>query len=99
LGTVNKLVSTACALHKWLVSTSKATYLSAGAIDEENNETGEIIAGRWRSEIRVLRDLEKYGDHRTTKLEKKMQDSLKVYFNNEDAVSWQYKATFGTSRD
>jgi hypothetical protein len=37
-----------------LVITSKATYLSAGAIDEENNETGEIIPGRWRSEIRVL---------------------------------------------
>jgi hypothetical protein len=72
LGTVNKLVSAACALHSWLVITSKATYLSAGAIDEENNETGEIIPGRWRSEIRVLRDLEKYGGHRTTKLAKKM---------------------------
>jgi hypothetical protein len=29
-----------------LVITSKATYLSAGAIDEENNETGEIIPER-----------------------------------------------------
>jgi len=28
-----------------------------------------------------------------------MRDRLKAYFNNEDAVSWQYKATFGTSRD
>jgi hypothetical protein len=82
-----------------LVITSKATYLSAGATDEENNETGEIIPGRWRSEIRALRDLEKYGDHRTTKLAKKMWDCLKAYFNNEDAVSWQYKATFGTSCD
>jgi len=54
VGTVNKPVSAACALHNWLVITSKATYLSAGAIDEENNETGEIIPGRWRSEIRVL---------------------------------------------
>jgi hypothetical protein len=54
LGTVNKPVSTACALRNWLVITSKATYLSAGAIDEENNETGEIIPGQWRSEIRVL---------------------------------------------
>ena len=94
LGTVNILVSAACALHNWLVITSKATYLSAGAIAEEN-ETGEIIPGRWRSEIRVLLDLEKYG-HRATKLAK---NRLKAYFNNEDAVSWQYKATFGTSRD
>jgi hypothetical protein len=38
LGTVNKLVSAACALHNWLVITSEATYLSAGAIDEENNK-------------------------------------------------------------
>jgi hypothetical protein len=99
LGTVNKLVSALCALHNWLVITSKATYLSAGAIDEENNRIGEIIPGRWRSEIRVLRDLEKYGGHRSTKLAKKMRDRLKAYFNNEDAVSWQYKATFGTSHD
>jgi hypothetical protein len=99
LGTVNKLVSAACAFHSWLVITSKATYLSAGAIDEENNETDEIIPGQWRSEIRVLRDLEEYGGHRKTKLAKKMQDRLNAYFNNEDAVSWQYKATFGTSRD
>jgi hypothetical protein len=48
LGTVNKLVSAACALYNWLVITSKAPYLSGGAIDEENNETGEIIPGRWR---------------------------------------------------
>ena len=94
LGTVNKLVSAACAFHNWLV-TSKVTYLSGGAIDEENNETGEIIAGRWRSEIRVLLDLEKYGGHRTTKLAKNMRDRLEAYFNNEDAVSWQYNATFG----
>jgi len=98
LGTVNKLVSAACALHNWLVITSKATYLSGGAIDEENNETGEIMPGRWRSEIRVLRDLEKYRGHRTTKLAQNMRDRLKAYFNN-DAVSWQYNATFGTSRD
>jgi hypothetical protein len=45
LGTVNKFVSAACAFHNWLV-TSKVTYLSGGAIDEENNETGEIIPGR-----------------------------------------------------
>ena len=49
LGTVNKLVSAACALHNCLVITSKATYLSAGAINEENNETGEIIPGQWWS--------------------------------------------------
>ena len=33
LGTVNKLASAACALHNWLVITSKATYFSGGAID------------------------------------------------------------------
>jgi hypothetical protein len=98
LGTVNKIVSAACALHNWLVITSEATSLSAGAI-EENNETCEIIPGRWRSEIRVLRDMEKYGGNRTTKLAKKMRGRLKAYFNHEDAFSWQYKATFGTSRD
>jgi hypothetical protein len=46
-----------------LVITSKATYLSGGTTDEENDETGEIIPGRWRSEIRVLLDLEKYRGH------------------------------------
>jgi hypothetical protein len=29
----------------------------------------------------------------------KMRDRLKAYFNNEDAVSWQYEATFATSYD
>jgi hypothetical protein len=28
-----------------------------------------------------------------------MRDHFKAYFNNEDTVSWQYKATFGTSHD
>jgi hypothetical protein len=65
-----------------LVITSKATYLSAGAIDEENDDTGEIIPLRWRSEIRVLRGLEKYGGHRTTKLAKKMRDRLKAYLTS-----------------
>jgi hypothetical protein len=60
-----------------LIITSKATHLSAGAIDEENNETGEIIPGRWRTETRVLRGLEKYGGHRTTKLAKKCGIALK----------------------
>jgi hypothetical protein len=60
-----------------LVISSKATCLSGGAIDEENNETGEIIPERWRSEIRVLRDLEKCGGHRTTKLAKKCGTDLK----------------------
>jgi hypothetical protein len=77
LGTVNKLVSAACALHNWLVITSKATHLSGGTTDEENDETGEIIPGRWRSEFRVLRNLEKYGGHQTTKLAKKCGTDLK----------------------
>jgi hypothetical protein len=59
-----------------LVFISKATYLSADAIDEECIETGEIIPGRRRSEIRVLRDLEKFG-HRTRKLAKKCGIALK----------------------
>ena len=57
------------------------------------------MPGRWRSEIGERRDLEKYGGHRTTKVAKNMRDRIKAYFNNEDAVSWQYNATFGTSRD
>ena len=76
LGTVNKLVSAACALHNWLVITSKATYLSSGAIDEENNEKCEIIPERWRSEIGVLRYLKKYGGHRKSKLAKKCGNAL-----------------------
>jgi hypothetical protein len=90
VGVSHKLVSAACALHSWLVITSKATYLSACAIDEEN-KTGEIIPGRWRSEIRVLRDLEKYGGPRTTKLAKKKRDRLKAYFNKEDSVPGNMK--------
>jgi hypothetical protein len=96
LRTVNKLVSAACALHNWLVITSKATYLSAGAIDEECNETGEIIPGRWRSEIRVLRDLEKYG-HRTRELSKRYGTALKRTSTMRTLFPWQYEAIFGTS--
>jgi hypothetical protein len=70
LGTDKKLVSAARSLHSCLVITSKAIYISGGATDEKNNETGEIIPGRWKSEFRVQRDLEKYGGHRT-KLAKK----------------------------
>ena len=51
------------------------------------------------SEIRVLRDLENTKVIEQQSCPKKMRDRLKTYFNNEDAVSWQYEATFGTSRE
>lgn len=97
LGTVNKLVSAACALHNWLAITSQPIYMSKDAVDEENHETGEIIPGRWRSEIGQLRHLKKYGGHRTTALAKKMRDRLKDLFRNEGAII--YRAAFGTSQE
>lgn len=99
LETINKIVASACALHNWLATTARATYLPRSAIDEENVETGEIIPGNWRSEIRELRNLEKYGGHRSTNLSKKMRDRLKEYFSGEGAVPWQYNAMSGTLQD
>ncbi|XP_060520349.1 uncharacterized protein LOC132698345 isoform X2 [Cylas formicarius] len=96
LSTVNKIVASACALHNWLVITTKLTYLPKGAIDKENSETGEIIPGNWRSQIRELRNVEKAGGHRTTNLSKKIRDRLKDYFNGKGTVPWQYTATAGT---
>ncbi|KAJ8968124.1 hypothetical protein NQ317_002987 [Molorchus minor] len=99
LSTVNKIVSAACALHNWLATTSRGTYLSRGAIDEENVDTGELIPGNWRSEIRELRHLEKYGGRRTTLLSKKIRSRLTEYFSAEGAVPWQYNVEYGTRED
>jgi hypothetical protein len=35
----------------------------------------------------------------SNKAGQKIRDRLKAYLNNLDALSWQYEATFGTSRD
>lgn len=89
VSTVPKIVRAACSIHNWLRKTSGATYFPPGSVDEESLETGNIVPGRWREDIGVLRNVERFGGRRTTKLAKKIRDGLKTYVNNEGAVPWQ----------
>lgn len=91
VSTVRKVVKASCTLHNWLRKTSSTTYCPPGSVDEEVENSGEILPGRWREEIGELRRLERFGGRRTTKLAKRIRDNLKTYFNNEGAVKWQNK--------
>lgn len=92
--TAKKIVYAACCLHNWLKETSPETYFCPNDIDQENKETGEIIPGKWRTEIRQLRNLEIYGGKQSTAMSKKIRNRLMDYCNNEGAVPWQYKNVF-----
>lgn len=92
--TVNKIVNAACALHNWLIKTCPRSYLPTGSVDHEITETREIIPGQWRREIGELRNIEPYGGRKSTAMANKMRDHLNKYFNNEGAVTWQYKNVF-----
>jgi hypothetical protein len=94
LTTTDKIVKTACALHNWLRKTAATSYLPHGSVDEENIDTGEIIPGRWRTEINELRNLQQCDGRRATKLAEEFRNSLKRYFNNEGSVPWQYNKIF-----
>jgi hypothetical protein len=47
----DKIIRTACALHNWLRIKSANTYLHSGSVDVEDENTGAIVEGTWRSEL------------------------------------------------
>lgn len=90
LQTTDKIVRASCVLHNWLGKNSNH-YFALGSVDQENLETGEVVPGRWRSDIAELFNIQDiFGRHRrATKLAKQYRKELTRYFNNEGAVSWQ----------
>ncbi|GBM96205.1 hypothetical protein AVEN_172141-1 [Araneus ventricosus] len=91
LQTTDKIVKASCALHNWLGKTSSKFYFAQGSLDEVL-ETGEVMPGRWRSEITELYNIQDiFGRHRrATKLAKQRRKDLTRFFNNEGAVPWQH---------
>ena len=79
-----------CALHNWLRKTDSKVYFTPGTVDEENIDTGEIIPGRWRSEVIEMRaNLQLLPANRSSKLAREFRDHIKRFVNNEGAVPWQ----------
>lgn len=90
LSTVDSIVKAACSLHNWLRKTESNNYFLSGSVDEENLDTGDIIPGKWRSEIADLRNLTKpVSGYKSSRLARDFRDYIKRYVNTEGAVPWQ----------
>lgn len=90
LSTVDKIVKACCALHNWLRKTASNTYCPPRSVDEEIIDTGEIIPGKWRSEVQQIRSITKpTTGYKSSRLAREFRDHMKRYFNNEGAVPWQ----------
>lgn len=53
LSTVDDVVLAACTLHNWLRA-NNPNYITPSAVDVEDANTGQIIPGQWRAEVRQL---------------------------------------------
>ncbi|KAJ8961640.1 hypothetical protein NQ314_005892 [Rhamnusium bicolor] len=57
--TVDKVINVYCALHNWLRTTSSTYYTPKGSFDEEDLDSGKIIPGAWRQDIKKKFDFDK----------------------------------------
>lgn len=89
VNTVDKVVLATCALHNWLRSENRKTYITSSDIDREDIETGNVYCGSWRTETRDLESLCHQGSNHSSVSAIKKRETLKNYFNNEGAVPWQ----------
>ncbi|GBN81024.1 hypothetical protein AVEN_139101-1 [Araneus ventricosus] len=91
LQTTDKIVKASRALHNWLGKTSSKFYFAQGSLGEVL-ETGEVMPGRWRSEITELYNIQDiFGRHRqATKLAKQRGKGLTRFFNKKGALPRQH---------
>lgn len=90
--TVDHVVLAACSLHNWLRSKSPG-YITAGMVDEEDENTGEIIAGRWRSEITELLSVRPRPVKNYTAAANLIREQYADYFWADGAIPSQWRAT------
>jgi hypothetical protein len=87
--TVDKIVRIACALHIWVTNNAMGTCLPRGSFDIEDIDRGEIIPGSWRSEVRGMVDIGRFGSNHHSQQAKVIRKAYKNYFMNEGRVSCQ----------
>lgn len=88
----DKIIRTACALHNWLRLTNATSYLRNGTVDTEDINTGEIVEGSWRTEIReILQSFEDNTSNHSARAARELRKKYTEYFMEEGAVSWQNK--------
>lgn len=91
---VDSIVKATIALHNWLRITSPGVYFYRGCVDVEDIETGEIIEGDWRRNVRTegLPSVRNFGRLRNpTKRARKVRDELADWFMGEGSVPWQFQ--------
>jgi hypothetical protein len=86
----DKIIYTAYALHNWLRITSANTYLHSGSVDIEDENTGVIVEGTWRSELSsVLRSMTNTTSNHTAKQARELREKSTHYFTHDGVVPWQ----------
>lgn len=85
------MVVLACtALHNFLRRDHVTQYTPEGSLDCEDVARCTILPGTWR-ETPDLLQLQRKGRN-TSREAQSVRNDFMEYFNNEGAVSWQYKA-------
>lgn len=92
-----KIISTCCILHNYLLINSRETYCPKVYADYYN-EKGDLIEGAWRKNVtQPFSPLQNTRRGRLTDEAKNIRDHLRDYVNSEHgALEWQRKAIFVT---
>ena len=81
-----------CVLHNFLREKSPLLYTPPGSFDTENNETGEIKDGEWRTDGTYgrMKPINVSGRNRYANSAKEVRENFCTYFNSDiGSVSWQ----------
>ncbi len=65
--------------------------MTAGDVDRENYETGEVIPGLWRSTVSSMVPLTNLGSRNYTKEAESIRSTYAEYFCRDGVVPWQWK--------
>lgn len=91
---VQSMIQATICLHNYLMDTkeSRSTYCPDDFIDQENQESGVVTGGHWRTEVSTtnLLPLGRSGSNNRTKTAADIRDDLTIYFMLEGAVRFQW---------
>jgi hypothetical protein len=90
--TVDSVVLAACTLHNWLRSRSKS-YIPPGSVDEEDEHTGNIRLGQWRTEVKELLSAKPKTVNNYSQAAKMIREEYTNFFWEAGAIASQWKAT------
>ena len=92
---VKAITLAALTLRNWLRKESDIgkVYFSSTLVDREDPETGEIIEGSWRKEMRTesWKSLSNTRAHNPANEAKRIREEFTDYFTNEGCIPWQWK--------